>query len=123
VNDEQLGVKIMFDSRSSAEANRAASELRKMLLDNVDDRIAASIEKTDDDTQDTGSVLVLLFGTSAAIAIAEGIRAYLAKRPEQRDHIMIKTADGNEIVATGEAASKLDAPALIKALQARRRSL
>lgn len=90
-----------------------------MVLDRVDDDIEASIDKEDADSQDAGSTLVLLFGSSAVVAIAEGIRAFLAKRPAQRDGFTIKTADGTEIIATGEAASKLDAPALIAALNRR----
>src|SRR5262245_58897322 len=102
----RLGVKITFDDRSVGEANRAATELRRMLLDHADGDIAASIEKDNEESQDVGSVLVLLFGTSAAVTIAQGIRAFLAKRPAHRDGLMIRTVDGNEIVATGAIASK-----------------
>jgi hypothetical protein len=112
----QLGVQITFEGLSSADANRAATELRRLMLERVDDDLDASIHRADVDSQDAGQVLVLLFGSSAAIAIAEGIRAFLAKRPAQRDGFTIRTADGTEIVATGDAAGKLDAPALIAAL-------
>jgi hypothetical protein len=112
----RLGVKITFDDRSAGEANRAATELRRMLLDDAGGNVTASIEKDNQDSQDVGSVLVLLFGTSAAVTIAQGIRAFLAKRPAHRDGLTIRTADGDEIVATGAIASKLDAPALVEAL-------
>lgn len=91
-----------------------------MLLEHGDGDITASIEKDNEDSQDVGSVLVLLFGTSAAVTIAQGIRAFLAKRPAQRDGLTIRTADGDEVVATGVAASKLDAPALVQALRRQR---
>lgn len=91
-----------------------------MLLEHGDGDITASIEKDNEDSQDVGSVLVLLFGTSAAVTIAQGIRAFLAKRPAQRDGLTIRTTDGDEVVATGVAASKLDAPALVQALRRQR---
>ena len=116
----ELGVKITFGDRSVGEANRAATELRRMLLDHADGDVIASIEKENEDSQDAGSVLVLLFGTSAAVTIARGIQAFLAKRPAQRDGLTIRTADGDEVVATGEAACKLDAPALVQALRRQR---
>jgi hypothetical protein len=60
--------------------------------------------KEDPSTQDIGTTLVMVFGSGAAVAIAEGIRAYLAKRGSQ---IKITTAAG-EIIATGDAASNID---------------
>src|SRR5882672_1940464 len=121
MRDEQLGVQITFADRPDAGANRAAAELRRLLIEQLDEHIEASIDKEDADSQDAGSTLVLLFGTSAAVAIAEGIRAFLAKRPAQRDGFRIRTIDGVEVVATGEAASKLDATALVDALNRARR--
>ena len=118
--NERLAVKITFDGRSAGEANRAATELRRMLFDHADSDITASIEKDNEDSQDVGSVLVLLFGTSAAVTIAQGIRAFLAKRPAHRDGLTVRTADGDEIVATGAMASKLDAQALVRALLLKR---
>ena len=120
MNDNQLGVRISFGDLSLADANRSVVELRHMILELADEDVGASIAKDDADSQDAGSTLVLLFGSFAAIAIAQGIRAFLAKRPEQRHAFTIKTADGTEIVATGDAASKLDVPALVDALNRRR---
>lgn len=108
------GVRITFEGVDRAEANRAVQELRQALIDRVDD-VVASIDKEDADSQDGGATLVLLFGTSAAVAIAQGIRAYLTRRGDDRDRITIRTADGTEIVATGEAARTLDAAALVRA--------
>jgi parvulin-like peptidyl-prolyl isomerase len=111
----QLGVRITFDELSRADANRVVQELSRALLDRVGDEATASIEKPDTDSQDGGGTLVLLFGTTAAAAIAQGIRAYLARRADVRDRITIKTADGIEVIATGEAARNLDAAALVRA--------
>ena len=115
MDGHQLGVRITFDELSRAEANRVVQELRRALLDRAGDEVTASIEKPDPDSQDGGSTLVLLFGTSAAAAIAQGIRAYLTRRADARDRITIKTADGIEVIATGEAARNLDAAALVRA--------
>jgi len=113
VREEQMGLRISFDGLSDADANRAAAELRGLLLD-VDDTVEVSIRRDNPDTQDVGATLVLLFGSGAAVAIAEGIRAFLAKRGT---YITIKGVDGMEIVASGEAASRLDAPALVDAIK------
>jgi hypothetical protein len=113
----EAGVRITFDGLSRAEANRAVQELCQAMVERVGDDVVASIEKDDPDSQDSGATLVLLFGGSACAAIAQGIRAYRARRSDRdRDRITIKTADGTEIVATGEAARTLDAAALLRAI-------
>jgi hypothetical protein len=119
MRNDQLGMQLSFAGLSTADANRAVVDLRKIVLDGVDGEVEASIAKDDADSQDAGTILVMLFGTPAVVAIAAGIRAYLAKRPAQLDGFMIKTADGTEIIATGAAASKLDGPALVDALNRR----
>lgn len=115
MSDDQLGIRITFADLPPAAASRAATELRRMIVDRADADV--SIDKDDPDSQDAGSTLVLLFGSSAALAIAQGIKAFLAKRPAQHDGLTIKASDGTEIVATGETASKLDVPALVDALR------
>jgi hypothetical protein len=112
---QETGVRITFGELTRAEANRAVQELRAALVERVGDEVAASIDKEDTDSQDAGATLVLLFGSSAAVAIAQGIRAYLARRADDRDGIVIRTADGTEVIATGEAARNLDAAALVRA--------
>ena len=119
MSEPQLGVQIAFENLSAGEASRAAGELRALVLDHSEGGIEASLRRTSADSQSVGETLVLLFGSSAAVAIAEGIRVFLAKRPAQRDGLTIRTADGAEVIATGEAASKLDAPALVRALKAK----
>ena len=117
MNNEQHGVKITFVGVSAREASLAATELRTILVDVVGDELAASLERDNQDALDAGSTLMLLFGTPAAIAIAAGIRAFLGKRPAYRDAIMIKTAEGDEFIAAGGGIDKLDAHALVEALQ------
>jgi len=112
--DGELSVRITFDGLTRAEANQAIQELQEAILERAD-AVASSITKDDPDSQDAGSTLVLLFGSGAAVAIAQGIRAYLARRSDDRDGFTIRTADGTEVVARGEPARKLDAAALVRA--------
>jgi hypothetical protein len=115
MDGQETGVRVVFHGMTRAEASRAAQELRTIVIERAGDDVVASIEREDEDSQDVGSTLVLVFGSSAAIAIAQGIRAYLARRSDRLDTISIKSADGIEVIATGEAARKLDAPALLRA--------
>jgi hypothetical protein len=120
MSEPQLGVQIAFEGLGEAEASRAAAELRALILD-AEDGVDVAIRPADADSQSAGEILVALFSSASVAAIAEGIRLYLAKRPAQRDGLTIRTVDGAEVIATGAAASKLDAPALVRALQARKR--
>jgi hypothetical protein len=110
-----LAVRITFDELTRGEANRAVQDLRQALVEPAGGEVVASVEKDDPESQDAGSTLVLLFGAPAAVALARGIRAYAARRSDARDRITIRTSDGTEVVATGEAARNLDAAALVRA--------
>jgi hypothetical protein len=113
-----IGIRITFDDLTSAEATRAVQDLRHAMLDRVGDGVVATIESDDTDSQDAGATLALLFGTSLAIAVAQGIRAYLARWADQRDQITIKTIDGTTIIATGEPARRIDAVMLLRIARA-----
>lgn len=117
MDEQEIAIRIQFDGLTRGEANREIQELRQVLVEQVDNDMLVSIEREDADSQDAGSTLVLLFGSSAAVAVAQGIRAYLSRRSDSRDRIMIRTKDGTEVVATGEAARTLDAAALVRAAQ------
>jgi len=117
MDEQQIAIRITFDDLTRGEANRAVQDLREAILVRVGDEIGVSIERDDPDSQDLGSTLVLLFGAPAAVAIAQGVRAYLARRSDPRDRITIKTNDGTEVVASGEAARNLDAAALVRAIR------
>jgi hypothetical protein len=112
---------IVFEGVTRAQGSRAAQRLKDHLVDQVGGDVDISIEAEDDDSQDAGSTLVLLFGSAAAVAIARGIRAFLERRADPRDHIVIKTGDGTEVIASGEAARNLDAAALVRASVTKRR--
>jgi hypothetical protein len=118
MEQQEIGVRVAFGALTHAEANQAVQELRDAIVDRTGD-VVARVEKTDIDSQDAGSTLVLLFGSGAAVAVAQGIRAYLARRGDDRDGIVIRTADGTEVIATGEAARHLDAAAIVRAVRRR----
>lgn len=116
VDEQPLRVRLTFDQLTRGEANRAVEELRRAILGRSSG-ISASIEKTDAESQDAGTTLALLFGSSASLVIAHGIRAYLARWTDERYRITIRTAGGTEIVASGEAARALDVAELVRTLE------
>jgi ethanolamine utilization protein EutA (predicted chaperonin) len=61
---------------------------------------------------DFGSTLVLVFGTPAAIAVARGIYEAMKRFSTA---VVIKTRSG-EIIATGDAAGKMNVDAVVAAL-------
>lgn len=70
---------IKFDGVSTAEANRYASELRNALLDAAP---GSNVDQKRDNlhTQDFGSILVLVLGTSSVTAIAKAVGNWLQLR-------------------------------------------
>ena len=94
------GMRITFEGLTRADANRSVEGLRQDCetspsgkeVERLGRKLAASIEKDDPASQDACGTPGLIFGNSAAV----------------------ETADGTEIVATGEPARTLDAAALVR---------
>src|SRR5262245_18095081 len=114
MNGLSIGVRITFNELTRGEATRAAQDLRQVLLGRIGDELVAAIESDDTESQDAGTARALVFGASTAVAVAQGIRAYLARWADQRDQISIKTIDGTTIITTGEPARRLDAEMLLR---------
>ncbi|MEZ5831945.1 MAG: hypothetical protein R3D05_12265 [Dongiaceae bacterium] len=110
---DQRQVRVRCISTSKANANKSASELRCHLLRVAGAGATIEIVRDDEETMDFGSTLVLVLGTGAAIAVAEGIRDFIAK---WGDSIVIETA-GGKVIARGDSASGIDAAAVAAALQ------
>jgi hypothetical protein len=93
----QKTVTLSFTGATADDANRYASDLKDFLADVA---AGASIEKRRDrsDTQDFGTTLVLVLGTTAVSAVARGIAAWLQRNSGAR--ITVKNAHG-ELVAEG----------------------
>src|SRR5262245_60524709 len=104
--------RIRFEGLNKAKANQAAVELRQLLRSAAGPGESIEIHKEDEQTQDFGSTLILVLGTPVAIAIAKGIRDYIAKSGSR---VVIETADG-KIIATGDAAANIDVAETAKAL-------
>jgi hypothetical protein len=93
---DQVTYTIKFDGVHSAEANRFASELRNFLLDATSD-VKVDQKRDDSQTQDFGSTLVLILGTSSVTIIARAIGNWLQLRNSAS--LTIETSD-KKIIAT-----------------------
>jgi hypothetical protein len=67
---------ISFEGSLPADAAAFAQNLEAELRE-TDSSVTVSITKERPDTQDFGSTLVLLFGTSTALALAKAVTAFL----------------------------------------------
>jgi hypothetical protein len=119
MGDQNNTVRITFEGLSRAEASQAANELREQLLNRVSDELVARIEKEDLASQDVGSTLVLLFGTSAALNIAQGIRLYLSKRGTRGTRVIVETSSEKMIVE--DLDPRWDPAPLVAAMTKKRR--
>lgn len=98
---------ITFNTPSLAEGNQHAEELRHILLDATPDLI---VERKRDDprTQDFGTTLVLILGTSSVTIVARAMGDWLSKG-DGKKKLTVKTSKG-EIIA--ENLSSKDLPKL-----------
>jgi hypothetical protein len=69
---------ITFPGVSSAQANRFSESLANALRETGPD-ISVERRRTRQDTQDFGTSLVLILGTTSATLVARGISAWIAK--------------------------------------------
>jgi len=70
--------RISFDNATDKEANKHAEELEKALT-RTHPNVQLERERERPDTLDLGTVLALVLGTEAIVAVAKGIHAYLTK--------------------------------------------
>jgi hypothetical protein len=88
---------LSFSGAEPADGNRYASNLKDFLLDlGTDVRVEKRRENLD--SQDFGSTLVLVLGTTAISALARGIAVWLQRNAGAR--ITLRTTRG-EVVAEG----------------------
>lgn len=105
---------IRFNDMTTADANLAASELRKQLRTKIGSQIIINQIKENAETQDFGTTLAVVLGTPFALALANGIRDYIAKRGCR---VVLETPDGT-VIATGDAATNIDVASTVAALGA-----
>jgi hypothetical protein len=86
---------IRFQDVSLAEAGSKADRLRNEILD-ASSEVEVIVEKDDPNTQDFGSILVLVLGTPAIIVIAKGIADFL-----RRERATIEIESNGRVIAKG----------------------
>ncbi|HJX64928.1 MAG TPA: hypothetical protein VJ860_13380 [Polyangia bacterium] len=69
---------ITFPGASMAEANQYAGDLASALRE-VDRSLTAEQQRDRQDTQDLGVVVSILLGSASAVAVAQGISAWLVR--------------------------------------------
>jgi hypothetical protein len=99
-----------FTGAEAADGNRYASNLRDFLLDLG---VKVRVEKRGENpaSQDFGSTLVLVLGTTAISTLAQGIAVWLQRNAGAR--ITLRTTHG-EVVAEG--LDSKDVPRIVEAL-------
>jgi hypothetical protein len=99
---------LSFEGVDVAEANRLAAELAEWLRD-AEAPIDVQETRADPNAQDFGATLVLILSAPAVVALAKGVSAWLAMRPNAK--VTIKGKDGT-LIATGLTSA--DARAVIE---------
>jgi len=100
---------LTFGGAEAADRNRYASGLRDFILDlGTDVRVEKRRESVD--SQEFGSTLVLVLGTTAISTLAYGVAAWLSRNAGAR--ITVRTAKG-EVVAEG--LDSKDVPRIVEA--------
>lgn len=90
---------LTFEGATLADANMFSADLADFLLDAAPD-VEVERRRDDADAMDFGATLVLVLGTPAILALANGLADWLRKR--QSATIKISDASGSVIVeATG----------------------
>ena len=89
-----------FSGSSRAEASRLALSLRDAILD-AEPSASVETRRSDDRSMDMGATLVLILGTPAAIAIAQGIKKWLARNNSAS--LTLRTSSGELMVTNLES--------------------
>ena len=72
-------IAIRFPDSTPDDGNVFAEELRNALAETLDSTDRIERRRSNPDAQDFGATLVLVLGTTAVTAVAEGIRTWLAR--------------------------------------------
>jgi hypothetical protein len=95
MSDQTQEFEIRFEELTPAEAGTKAGKLSRE-LNQISPDVSVSLKKDDITNQDFGATLVLMLGTPAIIAIANGIASYL-----KRNHGKITIYEDGKVIASG----------------------
>jgi hypothetical protein len=101
---------LRFPDAGINDANRYARSLRDTLRELDESGARLEVQRNDPESQDFGATLVLVLGTSAVAALAEGIKTWLSRNSGARIEIL----QNGRIVA--EHLDSKDAAAIATAL-------
>lgn len=104
-----------FPETETDKANRYARSLADSLRDLLDSGDEVSVSRDNPESQDFGATLVLVLGTTAVTALAEGIKAWLQRNSGAQLEIL---SDGTVVAKNLESK---DAASIAQALSKRRR--
>jgi hypothetical protein len=96
----QQSVEIHFPDTTPDQAGRLADSLKQDLVMTGED-IQMHRKREDDKAQDFGAMLVLILGTAAVTAVAEGIRAWMQRTGTsiECNGVTIKNVDSTNLAA------------------------
>jgi membrane-associated two-gene conflict system component 1 (EACC1) len=103
---------IRFEGLEAGDAGQAAESLRRTLIDEAPG-VDARRARTDDDSMDFGTTLVVVLAAPAVVELAKGIAAWLARTHSSK--VTITRQDGTVVV---ENIGAREAVNLLERLQA-----
>jgi len=94
------GVIVEFPDHNPREAANLARDLKRMIDKSLVDGDGASsrIEKVDPNAQDVGTVLAIILGAKATVALAAGIAAWMRRKNQGR--LRVVRPDGTAVDVT-----------------------
>lgn len=106
------GVIVEFPDQSPRDAANLARDLKRMVEKSAGEAAATRIEKVNPDAQDVGTVLAIILGAKATVALAAGIAAWMRRRNQGRLRVVrpdgtavdIKNAESDDMAKILEAA-------------------
>ena len=105
--DQKSELTISFEGLTGHTAGLEAEELKQSILDLGEADVDVATRKEREGTQDFGATLVLVFGTTVAIALARGIAGWLRRRAEMTT-VVIRDKNGRELLKYNGDAKELD---------------
>jgi len=110
MSDSGAEFEIRFEGLSLADAGKMANKLRDELARTLPEH-APEIRKDDPSNQDFGATLVLVLGTPAVLALANGIASWLKRNRAtisitEHGHVVAKNISGEDATRIAEAFSR-----------------